>query len=81
MPTTKNLGLYVADDDTFKTDNPTVGDWRRRINNEGEGTEASPYSDYQILDSAVGQIVESMSKLEEALKSINGEEEETTDGE
>ena len=45
MPTTKNLGLYIADDETLKADNQTVGDWRRRINNEGAGTDSSPYSD------------------------------------
>lgn len=81
MPTTKNLGLYIADDETLKADNQTVGDWRRRINNEGAGTDSSPYSDYQIIDQAIGQIIDSMNEIKKVLQIVNGEEEETTDGE
>ena len=75
MPTTKNLGLYVADDDTFKTDNPTVISWRSSINGEGEGGPSSPYSDMQIIDQAFGQILEQLLAVKRTLENVNGIEE------
>lgn len=80
MPRTETLGLYIADDTTFKEENLTVQAWREKLNGVGEGTEASPYSDYQIIDQAFKQVLASLNDIKVVLKIVNGEE-ETTNGE
>lgn len=80
MPRTENLGLYIADDDTFKSDNQIVAEWRAKLNGVGDGTTASPYSDYQIIDQAFGDIMSKLVDLQSVLEKVNGiDEEESVD--
>lgn len=61
MPKTTNLGLNLTTDDS--TD---FYEWQKSIDGEGQGDEASPLSNMQIIDNAIGDIAS-------VLDIVNGE--------
>lgn len=81
MPRTDNLGLYIADDNTFISDNKTVAEWRYKLNGVGDGTTANPYSDYQIIDQAFGDVMSKLSDIQSVLEKVNGTDEEESNNE
>lgn len=73
MPVTDNLKLHIGTDDEFYAENETVADWRKKINGRGTGTASDPYSDYQIIDQAFGQVIDLLEDVNTLLKQINND--------
>lgn len=68
MPKTDNLGLTLTTDDAtqFKP-------WREQLDGQGAGTEASPLSNMQLIDKAMGEMQTAIGNVSAALDTINGE--------